>query len=182
MADYIEGFQTSNGIKKLNYNSLANLPEKVLYDSDSDYGIYCDGSTTANSNNSILISDPSYTYKRFRICVRTPYGIGCTDMPVDRAVNSGRTGGIYIPSADKGAGNYATKNYIAKLDWCITKEDGNWRIQVTDSGWLNLNVGQVTNTNYTGNIYTEVVGTNYISWNQRHNQEYSIYRIVGYII
>lgn len=41
----------------------------VLYEAPNDYGIYCDGNTTPNSTNSVILSDvsPNGSYKRFRI-------------------------------------------------------------------------------------------------------------------
>ena len=69
-----------------------------------------------------------------------------------------------------------------ELKWRVQKEAAGWRVRVVDSGWLGFNAGITSNANYTGNSSAAVAGTNYISWNQRHNDRnaYGIYKIVAY--
>lgn len=162
----------------------------VLYEATNDYGIYCDGKTTLTSTNSVTLNDPDPNggYKRFRIYVRTVYGLACTDMPVDRpqgAANSpwgSYQGGIVFPTGD--ISNGATLNYLAKIHWRIippSSGDLGWKFQVTDSGWVNIGTGAVSQADYTDN--KSIAVTNAApTWNQRHNNNYSVYKIVGYII
>ena len=162
----------------------------VLYEATNDYGIYCDGSLTRNINNSVTLKDPDPNggYKRFRIYVRTVYGLACTEMPVDRpqgAANStwgSYQGGIVFPTGD--TTNGATTNYLVKMHWRIippTTGDIDWKFQVTDSGWINLGTGTVAASGYTGNATTGITNAA-PTWNQRHNSDYSVYKIVGYTV
>lgn len=159
----------------------------VLYEAPNDYGIYCDGNTTPNSTNSVILSDvsPNGSYKRFRIYVKTIYGLACADMPVDRThsatatFNSVYSGGIIFPTGDNVSG--ASSNYLAKIQWAITHiPSTGWRIQVTDSGWINLGMGNVSADEYS-QASAAKSGTS-VTWNQRHNSGYSIYKVVGYIV
>ena len=69
-----------------------------------------------------------------------------------------------------------------ELNWIVTRDLPVWKVQVIDSGWLGLNAGKTTNANYAGNASTSDAGTGYVSWNQRHNNAYCIYKIVAYTI
>ena len=51
-----------------------------------------------------------------------------------------------------------------------------------DTGWLEHNAGKTSDANYTANDSTSDAGTGYVSWTQRHNNQYCIYKIVGYKI
>ena len=155
-----------------------------LYCSANDYGIYCNGKTYADSTNSVTIEDLNLEYKRFRIYVRTPYGLACTDMPVDRPQQSNNTtygqyqGGIVFPTGDNTLG--ATNNYLAKINWRVTVAYNlGWSFQVTDSGWINLGMGAVSASDYAQEGPAGLTGSA-PTWNQRHNNSYSVYKIVGY--
>ena len=162
----------------------------VLYEATNDYGIYCDGKTTLTNTNSVTLNDPDPNggYKRFRIYVRTVYGLASADMPVDRPQGGANSpwgsyqGGIVFPTGDHSNG--ATLNYLAKIHWRIVPPSSGslgWKFQVTDSGWVNLGTGAVSQADYIGN--KSVAVTNAApTWNQRHNNNYSVYKIVGYTV
>lgn len=162
----------------------------MLYESSNEYGIYCDGNIEMTSTNSVILHDPnpSGSYKRFRIYVRTVYGLACTDMPVDRPQQSTAPtwqskylGGIVFPTGDNVNG--ASSNYLAKIQWRIippTSDDLYWKFQVTDSGWVNLGMGNVSSEEYVQSSVSKSGTT--ITWNQRHNSGYSVYKIVGYTV
>lgn len=157
----------------------------VLYEATTAYGIYSDGSIAATNKNSVTFSDSYLTrpYKRLGVYVRTPFGIMRADMAIDRVQGYNHPsfgdyqGGIVFPTGDSSSG--ATLNYLVKLSWCARHADGKWTFQVTDTGWINLGVGYVSVSNYTGNKDVAIT-SNTVTWNQRHNIYYSVYKIVGY--
>lgn len=163
----------------------------VVYEASSG-GLYCDGSTANTTANSKAIQDSSFKYKRFRFYCQGYYGLVCVDMPLDRecyAYATGddrgkRYGGVIFPTAENGnidsTGIGPSNHMYYELKWRVTKETAGWRVRVVDSGWLGFNAGITSNANYTGNSSAAVAGTNYISWNQRHNNGYCIYKIVAY--
>ena len=165
----------------------------VVYEASSG-GLYCDGKTANNSNNSVAIEDSSYKYKRLRFYCKGYYGLVCTDMPLDRECDAYATGndrgkrygGVIFPTAENGninsTGIGPSNHMYYELKWRVEKEAAGWRVRVVDSGWLGFNAGITSNANYTGNSSAAVAGTNYISWNQRHNDRnaYGIYKIVAY--
>ena len=162
----------------------------VLYESSKNYGLYCDGNTTMNSNNSYTLNDPNPngSYKRFRIYVRSVYGLACTEMPVDRAQGAANAtwgsyqGGIVFPTGD--TANGATTNYLVKMHWRVvppSSGDLGWKFQVTDSGWVNLGTGTMSASGYSGNSTAGITNAA-PTWNQRHNSDYSVYKIVGYTV
>ena len=165
----------------------------VVYEASSG-GLYCDGKTANNSNNSVAIEDSSYKYKRLRFYCQGYFGLVCVDMPLDRECEAYATGndrgkrycGVIFPTAENGnidsTGIGPSKHMYYELKWRVEKEAAGWRVRVVDSGWLGFNAGITSNANYTGNSSEAVAGTNYISWNQRHNDSnaYGIYKIVAY--
>ena len=163
----------------------------VVYEASSG-GLYCDGKTANNSNNSVAIEDSSYKYKRLRFYCKGYFGLVCTDMPLDRECEAYATGndkgkrygGVIFPTAENGnidsTGIGPSNHMYYELKWRVEKETAGWRVRVVDSGWLGFNAGITSNANYTGNSSAAVAGTNYISWNQRHNNGYCIYKIVAY--
>ena len=167
----------------------------VVYDkSSSATGLYCDGSTTNNSKNSVAIEDSNFNYKRLRFYCKGYYGLVCVDMPLDFtnvepyaglvSDRGGRYGGVIFPTAENGninsTGIGPSNHMYYELKWRVEKEAAGWRVRVVDSGWLGFNAGITSNANYTGNSSAAVAGTNYISWNQRHQNVYGIYKIVAY--
>lgn len=165
---------------------------EVLYEKTSG-GLYCDGKTYATENNSYEIQDPNPNgyYKRFRFYCQGYYGLVCVDMPLDRehpayiTTNGTRYGGVIFPTAENGNINNNTgigpsSHMYYELKWRVTRDLPVWKVQVIDSGWLGLNAGKTTNADYAGNASTSNAGTGYVSWNQRHNNAYCIYKIVGY--
>ena len=163
----------------------------VVYEATSG-GLYCDGSTANTRDNSKTIEDSSFKYKRLRFYCQGYYGLICTDMPLDREhptyATGGETGkhygGVIFPTAENGninnTGIGPSNHMYYELKWRVTKESAGWRVRVVDSGWLGLNAGKTTNDEYTGNASTSNAGTGYVSWNQRHNNAYCIYKIVAY--
>jgi hypothetical protein len=166
----------------------------IVYQAESG-GLYCDGSTAKHLRvNACEIQDnnPNGYYKRFRFYCQGYYGLVCVDMPLDRehpaygATNGTRYGGVIFPTAENGninsTGIGPSNHMYYELKWKVTKDSGYWTVQVIDSGWLGLNAGKTTNDDYTGNASTSNAGTGYVSWNQRHNNSYCIYKIVAYTI
>ena len=163
----------------------------VVYEATSG-GLYCDSKTANNSTNSVGIQDSSFKYKRFRFYCQGYFGLVCTDMPLDRECDAYATGndkgkrygGFIFPTAENGnidsTGIGPSNHMYYELKWRVEKETAGWRVRVVDSGWLGFNAGITSNANYTGNSSAAVAGTNYISWNQRHNNGYCIYKIVAY--
>ena len=164
----------------------------IVYEAESG-GLYCDGSTYKHLGvNACEIQDPNPNgyYKRFRFYCQGYYGLVCVDMPLDRehpayiATNGTRYGGVIFPTAENGninsTGIGPSNHMYYELKWKVTKDSGYWTVQVIDSGWLGLNAGKTTNDDYTGNASTSNAGTGYVSWNQRHNNAYCIYKIVAY--
>ncbi len=165
---------------------------EVVYEATSG-GLYCDGKTYATKYNSYEIQDPNPNgyYKRFRFYCQGYYGLVCVDMPLDRehpayiTTNGTRYGGVIFPTAENGNINNNTgigpsNHMYYELKWRVTRDLPFWKVQVIDSGWLGLNAGKTTNDDYTGNASTSNAGTGYVSWNQRHNSTYCIYKIVAY--
>ena len=165
---------------------------EVLYEKTSG-GLYCDGKTYATEDNSCEIRDPNPNgyYKRFRFYCQGYYGLVCVDMPLDRehpayiTTNGTRYGGVIFPTAENGNINNNTgigpsNHMYYELKWKVTRDLPSWRVQVIDSGWLGLNAGKTTNADYANNASTSNAGTGYVSWNQRHNNTYCIYKIVAY--
>ena len=165
---------------------------EVLYEKTSG-GLYCDGKTYATKDNSYEIQDPNPNgyYKRFRFYCQGYYGLVCVDMPLDRehpayiTTNGTRYGGVIFPTAENGNINNNTgigpsSHMYYELKWRVTRDLPVWKVQVIDSGWLGLNAGKTTNADYAENASTSNAGTGYVSWNQRHNNTYCIYKIVGY--
>lgn len=171
--------------------SLTGDVGTVVYEASSG-GLYCDGSTANTKANSKTIEDASFKYKRLRFYCQGYYGLVCVDMPLDREhptyATGGETGkhygGVIFPTAENSnidsTGIGASSHMYYELKWRVTKESAGWRVRVVDSGWLGFNAGITSNANYTGNSSAAVAGTNYISWNQRHNNGYCIYKIVAY--
>lgn len=163
----------------------------VVYEATSG-GLYCDSNTANNKYNSIGIEDSGYKYKRLRFYCQGYFGLVCTDMPLDRECDAyvtgndrgKRYGGVIFPTAENGninsTGIGPSNHMYYELKWRVEKEAAGWRVRVVDSGWLGFNAGITSNANYTGNSSAAVAGTNYISWNQRHNNGYCIYKIVAY--
>ena len=163
----------------------------VVYEASSG-GLYCDGSTANTRDNSKTIEDSSFKYKRLRFYCQGYYGLICTDMPLDREhptyATGGETGkhygGVIFPTAENSnidsTGIGASNHMYYELKWRVTKESAGWRVRVVDSGWLGLNAGKTTNADYANNASTSNAGTGYVSWNQRHNNAYCIYKIVAY--
>ncbi len=175
--------QQSDVLKTL----VNNAAGTVLYQASDVFGVYCDGSLTPTEMNSVSFPDAcsSGAYKRLRIYVRTVYGLVCAEMPIDRKqgyLHSGYgyyQGGIIFPTGDSVSG--ATSNYLAKLSWCLIHENEQWTFQMTDSGWVNLGTGAVKAADYSANTNIAVTSAA-PTWNQRHNLDYSVYKIVGYTV
>lgn len=165
----------------------------VVYEATAyNTGLRCDGSTTNNTNNSVTIQDGNWNYKRFRFYCKGYFGLVCTDMPLDRQCDSyitdnekgKRYGGVIFPTAENGninnTGIGPSNHMYYEIKWRVEKIAVGWTVRVVDSGWLGFNAGITSNADYTNNAGTSNAGTGYISWNQRHNYSYGIYKIVAY--
>lgn len=165
----------------------------VVYEATAyNTGLRCDGSTTNNTNNSVTIQDGNWSYKRFRFYCKGYFGLVCTDMPLDRQCDSyitdnergKRYGGVIFPTAENGninnTGIGPSNHMYYEIKWRVEKIAVGWTVRVVDSGWLGFNAGVTSNADYTSNAGTSNAGTGYISWNQRHNYSYGIYKIVAY--
>lgn len=168
---------------------------KVVYEATAyNTSLQCDGSTTNNTTNSVTIDDSNWSYKRFRFYCKGYFGLQCVDMPLDSwnaAYITGdergkRYGGVILPSAENGninnTGIGPSNHMYYEIKWRVEKVAVGWTVRVVDSGWLGFNAGITSNADYTKNAGTSNAGTGYISWNQRHNYAYGIYKIVAYTI
>lgn len=168
---------------------------KVVYEATAyNTSLQCDSSTTNNTTNSVTIEDSNWSYKRFRFYCKGYFGLQCVDMPLDSwnaAYITGdergkRYGGVILPSAENGninsTGLGPSSHMYYEIKWRVEKVAVGWTVRVVDSGWLGFNAGITSNDDYTGNSSAAVAGTNYISWNQRHNYAYGIYKIVAYTV
>lgn len=156
----------------------------VLYNST---GIYCNGKNTPDSENSVDLADSSHSYKRLTLYIQCPYGVTCQDFPLDKPQQTentswgNRQGGVIFPTGDSNL--YATKGYDYKILWRVIETTTGWTVQVTDSGWINNRIDTVNvNPDWQANNTVVRIGTNYYSWNQRHDSNYNIYKIVGWTV
>lgn len=165
----------------------------VVYEATANNtNLYCDGSTTNNTTNSVTITDGTWSYKRLRFYCKGYFGLQCVDMPLDSwnaAYITGdergkRYGGVILPSAENGnidsTGLGPSNHMYYEIKWRVEKVAVGWTVRVVDSGWLGFNAGITSNDDYKNNSGTAAAGTGYISWNQRHNYAYGIYKIVAY--
>ena len=167
----------------------------VLYEVDpsNQEGIYCNGKTAADSENSVIISDPNKVYKRLKLSAHAPYGMMTVDFDLSGEPQSAVTGnntnvlfgtnrhGSFIGfGADHDTGNPANKHIMYQINFSVTEVTEGWRVQVIESGWLGFGIPALSSTDYSNNITTKKSGTEYPHWNQRHNNNYVIYKIVGY--
>lgn len=168
---------------------------KVVYEATAyNTSLQCDGSTTNNTTNSVTIEDSNWSYKRFRFYCKGYFGLQCVDMPLDSwnaAYITGdergkRYGGVIFPTAENGninnTGIGPSNHMYYEIKWRVEKVAVGWTVRVVDSGWLGFNAGITSNADYTKNAGTSNAGTGYISWNQRHNYAYGIYKIVAYTV
>lgn len=178
--NYVKG-ATSNIQTQLN-----KLMGTTLYEVDPSAmeGIYCNGNTTADSVNSVTLADSTKKYKRLKIYAHFPKALASVDFPLDASLQSvdatfgDKIGGIMVPAGDHTSG--ANKHYLYKLNFCVKETSSGWTLHITDSGWLGLGIPNVSATNYTNGTTTKLSGTEYPHWNQRHNNNYVIYKVVGY--
>ena len=197
-AEYVRNTELANGvvkaITKLPTDQLSDVQKQLnillgttLYEVDpsAQQGIYCNGKTTADSVNSVTLSDPTKKYKRLKIHAHFPRGLTTVEFPLDAVLQGtgdptfgNRVGGIYFPAGDNANG--ATMHYMCKMHFAVYETISGWTIHVTDSGWLGMGIPPVSATNYANNSTATVNGTGYPYWNQRHNSNYVIYKIVAY--
>lgn len=86
--------------------------------------------------------------------------------------------GIIAPTGD--AETYgANKHYVYKMNWCLKKTSTGWTCQVTDAGWADTGLGVATAAQYAAATVDNISKNTHWVWNQRHNNSYSIYKIVG---
>lgn len=167
----------------------------VLYEADPKNfgGIYCNGKTAADSNNSVTLSDPNKVYKRLKLFAHAPYGMMSVDFDlsgepqsvvtgnnVNEMFGTNRHGSLMGFGADHDTGNPANKHIMYQINFTVTEVTAGWRIQVIESGWLSFGIPALSATDYSGNITGKKSGTEYPHWNQRHNNNYLIYKIIGY--
>ena len=193
-------FLTGEGIVMPSVSSDSGV---VLYRvANAGKGITATGDINPNEINSVILSDPTFQYKRLRLYIKAPWAVTCADFPLDEASGAtdsdgygNRLGGIFIPAGDHTNG--ATKNFVYKIQWCVRELSGiGWQLQCTQAGWLDFGfngvVEEVTQTPTGENGWTKITAENYMTWNQRHNAlndavghegeyNYTIYKVVGYL-
>lgn len=163
----------------------ARLKGTTLYEVDPTVtdGIYCNGNVVADGVNSATLADSTKKYKRLKIFARFPQGTHIQEFELETtaqgsSANFGnRVGGILIPTGDNVSG--ASRHYLYKLNFCVMETLNGWTFQVTDSGWVNMGIPSANTTQYASASVT-INGTAYQAFNQRHNSDYCIYKIVGY--
>lgn len=165
------------------FNALKGV---VLYEADQNVvtGIYPNGKIAPDSVNSASFADPIHKYKRLKLYARFPKGLACIDFPLDYVLNTDtnygtRTGGIFLPSADNTNG--ANNHWLYKLNFAVHETISGWTFQVTDAGWMHSGIPAASKTQWADTTVT-INGTAYAAWNQRHNSDYAVYKIVGYEI
>ncbi len=190
---YAEILMLSNEMKEI-AQSLRNdadngvLGEKgdIVYSVDLSEanGIYCDGNINSNNVNSTLLLDPDKKYRRLKLYAKTPFGLKCEDFPLDTKlvgayVEGKQLGNIFMMSSDFDPATQARLHEIVKLDFEVTELDSGWKIQIRDAGWYGMGINPANASQYSGETCV-ISGTKYMSWNQRHNDQYCIYKIAAY--
>lgn len=145
--------------------------------------LYCNGSITASAVNSVTITDPNKEYKRLKIFARFPYASHIQEFDLETpaqgsVANFGnRVGGILIPAGDNVSG--ASKHYLYKLNFCVGETTNGWTFQITDSGWVNMGIPNANASQY-ASTSVALNGTSYQAYNQRHNSDYGVFKIIAY--
>ena len=167
----------------------------VLYEVNpqNHEGIYCNGKTAADSANSVTLSDPNKAYKRLKLFAHAPYGMMSVDFDLsgesqsvvtgnntNEIFGTNRHGSFMGFGADHDTGNPANKHVMYQINFTVTEVTEGWRVQVIESGWLGFGIPALSSKDYSNNITTKKSGTEYPYWCQRHNNNYLIYKIVGY--
>lgn len=179
---YVYGQAESLTVPKYT-GSSTTLSCKVLYDGG---GIFCNGRTTADSENSVSLADSNHVYKRLTLYFEAPYGLHCVDFPLDNvnepvATWGERAGGVEFPAADNTNG--ATKGISYRYQWRVVQTTEGWTLQMTESGWFNrFNGMSYTADAWANNSTSAVKGTDYPTYNPRHNEGYNIYKVVGWTV
>lgn len=155
----------------------------VLYDVDPANGICCNGTTTTASRNSVALYDPEKKYKRLKIYARFPYAthvsefsLGETSQSSDEVFGN-KIGGLMVPANDCEDGR--NKHILYIFNFAVYETASGWTFHATDAGWLSLGI-PTTSASQLAAKDTTVPGTSYLTWNQRHNGSYCIYKIIGY--
>lgn len=188
---YISGFCVDYIRVADELNELAGVSKTsdggtVLYSvTGAGSGIYANGNTTADNVNSVVLADPTKKLKRIKIYARFPYCTHIQEFSIadetggNDSLYGARLGGIFVPTADNVNG--VNRHYFSKLNFCVNETTSGWIFQVTDSGWMSMGIASVATTDFANNSTTKLSGTEYPYWNQRHNSDYVIYKIIGYI-
>lgn len=158
----------------------------VVYDKTFGTGIYANGTKVADSTNSVSIPDGIHQFKRLKAYISTPLVLGCVDLPLDRDVGNTTSQWAYapkmygasIPSGESGLEG-ANKHIIVKVHLGVEQTTAGWILKFVDCGWLYLGIPRVSPTAFTEPLAT-VKGTDYLTWNQRHNPEYQVYKVIAY--
>jgi hypothetical protein len=181
-----------------NGNNIAEqfnaLKGTVLYEVDprTTNGIYANGKETADSINSVTLSDSSKKFKRLKIYARFPSATQISEfdlaMPSSstNALFGNKTGSIFTFSCDcadanaEGGVNGANRHYFLKINFCVRETASGWTFQITDAGYLIPGIPVLTPDQFHNGGDLSINGTSYGSYQQRHNSNYCIYKIIGY--
>lgn len=161
----------------------------VVYDKTLGTGIYANGTKVADNQNSITIPDAIHKFTRLKLFVQTPGAVACTDFPLEREVGNAtlpsilasRVGGILMPLGD--AANWgASRLMVGRMDVGVTKVANGWVLQVFDCGYLRLTPAPyVPEVNFPNEEFSLAININgNLSWEQRHNSNYQIYKVIAY--
>lgn len=159
----------------------------VVYDKTLGTGIYANGTKVADNQNSITIPDAIHKFTRLKLFVQTPGAVACTDFPLEREVGNAalpsilasRVGGILMPLGDATPWG-ASRLMIGRIDIGVTKTTSGWVLQVFDCGYLRLiPVPYVPEVNFPNDSFSLVLKGD-LSWEQRHNSNYQIYKVIAY--
>lgn len=197
---YISGFCVDNirladELSQLTgvYVGASNTENKgvVIYDvaHTPRQGISADGTINETAKNSLKIADAIHSYTRLKLFVSTPGSVGCIDFPLERDVDAWATGsqnilapkvgGLLLPLGDSRVFG-ATAHWIMRMQVAVKTTTEGWTLQVHDSGWLNLGFDTYLSSSEFAKETAQLTSSGTLTWNQRHNSTYAIYKVIAY--
>ena len=196
---YINGFcvdyiRVADELSQLSgvYVGTSNAENKgvVIYDvtNTPNKGIYADGTINETTNNSLKIADAVHSFTRFKLFVSCPGTVGCIDFPLGRDVGNWATGsqnilapkvgGFLLPLGDSSVYG-SSKHWLMQMQIAVKTTSSGWTLQVHDCGWLDLGFGYVPSSEFAKDT-AQVTSSGTLAWNQRHNNSYTIYKVIAY--
>lgn len=196
---YINGFcvdsiRVADELSQLSgvYVGTSNIENKgvTVYDVSitPKMGIYSDGTITETANNSLKIADAIHSYTRLKLFMCAPGAVGCMDFPLERDVLNWGTGyanilapkvsGFLLPLGDSSVYG-ASKHWLMQMQIVVKTTTEGWTLQIHDCGWLDLGFGYVPSAEFSKSE-AQVTSSGTLAWNQRHNNNYTIYKVIAY--